>query len=226
MVYHDLMPTLKEATFVKNISQAAKKKSLKITFTKINVLLGALFLFASVTFITGYLYRGEIVVATVNGKPISRLTLWRVLERQGGTQTLDALITQELIAQEGDKKDINVSQQEIDQELQEIEKSIFAQGLSLEQALASQGMTKEELVEQISIQKTLELLVAEDTEVTDTELNAAIKQATESGQEDTPELREQIEAQLEQTKLAQGVQDYVLMLRNKAKVNVLNNRYK
>jgi foldase protein PrsA len=225
IVYHDLMVAEKEEKITQNISQKAKKRSIEITFTKKNLLLSVLFVFIVAVFIIGYFYRSAFIVATVNGKPITRVMLWKILEQQGGTQTLDTLITQELIAQEGKKKDISVSQQEIDQELQEIEKSVSAQGLSLEQALASQGMTKEELVEQVRIQKTLELLVVGGTVVTDVELNEAIEQATESGQEDTPELREQTKAQLEQTKLTQAIQNYLATIRQDAEVNILNTTF-
>jgi hypothetical protein len=103
------MSTQKEDKVVKNSSQTAKKKSLEITFTKKNLLLGVLFLFMVAIFITGYFYRGVFIVATVNGKPITRVMLWKVLEQQGGTQTLDTLITQELITQEGKKKSIRTS---------------------------------------------------------------------------------------------------------------------
>jgi foldase protein PrsA len=219
------MSDQKEEKVIKSTSQKEKKKSLEITFTKKNLLLSVLFVFIVAVFITGYFYRSAFIVATVNGKPITRVMLWKVLEQQGGAQTLDTLITQELIAQEGNKQNISVSQQEIDQELQEIEKSVSVQGLSLEQALASQGMTKEELVEQVRIQKTLELLVVESTVVTDVELNEAIKQATESGQEDTPEFREQIKTELEQTKLTQAIQNYLATIRQDAEVNILNTKF-
>src|SRR5688572_16109970 len=47
-----------------------------------------------------YFLRGVFVAATVNGKPISRLALVKELEKQNGKETLNSLVTKELIFQE------------------------------------------------------------------------------------------------------------------------------
>ncbi|MGB9706823.1 MAG: SurA N-terminal domain-containing protein [Microgenomates group bacterium] len=112
---------------------------------------------------SGYLLKNELVVATVNGQPISRFTLIRELEKNSGKQALESLIGKTLILQEAKRQNVSVGQQEIDQEMKKLEENFKSQGQDLEQLLAFQGMTKASLEEQIRLQKTAEKL-ADSTE--------------------------------------------------------------
>ena len=143
----------------KDKTNKKNKNSLKITFSRKNLILAFIPLLVSMLIVVGYKYKNEVVLATVNGKPITRLKLWKRLEQQGGAQTLDSLITQELILQEGKEQNIVVSQQVIDEEIGNIEKTVSLQGSTLEQALETQGMSKEEFQNQIKIQILLEKLM-------------------------------------------------------------------
>src|SRR4030066_771684 len=53
-----------------------------------------------------YLAKGLFIAAVVNGRPVSRLTLIKNLEKAQGKTTLDNLITEELISQEAKKEQI------------------------------------------------------------------------------------------------------------------------
>ncbi|MCR4330711.1 MAG: SurA N-terminal domain-containing protein, partial [Patescibacteria group bacterium] len=50
--------------------------------------------------------KGVFVAATVNGSPISRLSVVQQLEKEGGKNTLDSLITERLIESEVKKMGI------------------------------------------------------------------------------------------------------------------------
>lgn len=106
----------------------------------------------------GLLLRKELVVATINGQPISRLTLIREMEKSSGKQVLEGLIGKTLILQEAKRQNVLVGKEEIDQEMAKIEENFKSQGQDLNQLLAFQGMTRADLEEQIQIQKTAEKL--------------------------------------------------------------------
>ena len=80
-------------------------------------------------------YQKYLVVATVNGQPISRLTVIKELENQGGKNVLETIITRELILQEAAKKNASANQNEINSELKKIEENVKSQGGTLEAAL-------------------------------------------------------------------------------------------
>ncbi|MFH1566101.1 MAG: SurA N-terminal domain-containing protein [bacterium] len=138
----------------------------KNKFSKIAIYIFAILIIGALL----YKYKGFFVVATVNGKPISRIELIKELEKQGGKQALDSIITKKLILQAAKNKNITISQSEIDAEIAKIEETLTSQNTTLEEALSLQGLTRNELVEQIVLQKSLETLVSEKTVVTDEEV--------------------------------------------------------
>ena len=75
---------------IKNITGFVKK----VNFFQILILLVIIGIV-----IFGYKYRGEFIVATVNGKPVTRLELISELEKQGASKALDSIIVQKLIAE-------------------------------------------------------------------------------------------------------------------------------
>ena len=54
--------------------------------------------------VLAYVGMQQLVVATVNGVPVSRITLLKEMESQIGEQVLDSLITRQLIVQEAKKQ--------------------------------------------------------------------------------------------------------------------------
>ncbi|MDO8443124.1 MAG: SurA N-terminal domain-containing protein [bacterium] len=111
--------------------------------------------------------KGLFIAAMVNGSPISRLSVIQELERNSGKAALESLIVKKLINNEANKNDIKVTDDEVNIEIANAEAQIKSQGGTLEEALASQGMTLEILKKQIAIQKKLEGLLADKIQVTD-----------------------------------------------------------
>ena len=118
-----------------------------------------------------YYFRGVFVAATVNGTPISRLSIVQELEKKAGKNILDTVITKKLIEGEVKKQGIVVLSEDVDSEIKKIETQIVAQGGTLEQALAGQGMTEADLREQITINKELEQILGDKLLVSDEEIN-------------------------------------------------------
>lgn len=167
--------------------------------------------------------RKFLIVATVNGKSIDRLSVLKKLEKQGGKKILDSMITVSLIRQEAKKRKIDVNQKEIDGEMEKIEKSVTSQGSTLEQALQNQGMTKDDLLEEIRTQVMLQKMVGDDMKITDKEIDDFIN-ANKNQQGFNPETpRGQIADQLKQQKIQKKIQSLVTDLKTKAKIVYFTN---
>lgn len=195
-------------------------KSLSLSRKKVTILLLVI-----IVVILLVIFRNQFVVATVNGKPISRFALINELERQSGKTTLDVLITKTLISQEASKRNIIVSNKDIDEETKRIENSLKKQGQDLNTLLSSQGMSRAEFTEQIKIQVLVKKLLADKIKITDKEVNDYYQKNIDSLPKDIEEkkLKEEIKSQLEQQKLSQESNTFVTDLRSKAKINYYLN---
>lgn len=176
----------------------------------------------AIALILGTLFysKGFFIAATVNGSPISRLAVIGELEKQGGKQALESLITERLIEAELQKNNITVSDADIDTEIKKLEEQVASQGGTLEEALAAQGMSMEILRTQIKTQKGLEQLLADKVTVTDEELATATESAKGSapaGMTDE-ELRTAITEQLKQQKFQGEAQKWVAELTTNADI--------
>lgn len=166
------------------------------------------------------LFKSVFVAAMVNGEPISRLSVVTALEKQGGKTMLDSLITKKLILEEAKKKNITVTQSDIDTEIKRITANLQAQGSTLDQALASQGMTKADLNDELEIQVAVNKMVGTDVTVTSQEVDAFVeanKSQMAAGTTDV-QFREEAIAQLKQQKLQTKTQGFIKNLQDKAKV--------
>ncbi len=168
-----------------------------------------------------YNFKGVFVAAIVNGQPITRLSLIQELEKQGGSQTLSSLITKTLILQEANKKGVKVSNQELNDEIKKIESNLSKQGLKLDEQLKLRKMSKNDLLEQVKIQKLLEKLVGKEITVSDKEVNDYIDQNKSSFPEGTKveEIKTEVKNQLKQQKMNQKIQEYIDKLEKDAKIN-------
>ena len=162
--------------------------------------------------------KGVFVAATVNGSPISRLSVIGELEERSGKQALDSLITEKIIEKE--TKNISVSQEEVDSEIKKIEERIASQGGMLDMVLAQQGMTREQLKEQITVQKKIEKLLADKVQISDEEVNTYIRdnKITSLKGQTLEDVRAQAKEQLRQQKFGQLAQQWVGDLRAGAKI--------
>jgi len=169
--------------------------------------------------------KGLLIAATLNGSPISRLSVIKDLEKQGGKQTLEGIITQKLIDTELAKQNITVTKEEVDEQIKQIEAQVTSQGGTLKDALAQQNMTEEKLREQITIQKKLEKLLAEKVAVSDTEIDAYIKENKATPPKDVKieDFNKQISDQLKQQKFQKEAQKWVADLKTNAKINYYVN---
>jgi len=102
-----------------------------------------------------FVFRGQQeLAAKVNGVEITKDKLYDAMYAQVGEYTLEQLITEELIRQEAEKKNVSVTDEEVKQKLESIKEG-FPEG-QFELILAQQGMTEEQLKEQLKPEVLLE----------------------------------------------------------------------
>ena len=176
-------------------------------------------------FVALFFAKGFFVAATVNGSPVSRLSVIKELEKQGGKQALEAIINKKLIETELNKQNVSVTQEELDEEIKKIETQVASQGETLKNVLFMQGMTEEKLREQIAIQKRMEKLLADKIAVTDAEVDVYIKDNKATAPEDIKmeDFRKQLSDQLKQQKFQQEAQKWVSDLTANAKIKYYVN---
>lgn len=152
----------------------ADKKVIKIR-KKTVIILVIIAVIIIVLAVLAYIYKGLFIAAAVDGSPISRLAVIQKLEKASGKSLLDSLIAEKLVENEVKAKGIVVSDDEVNAEIKNVGDQIAAGGSTLDEALAAQGMSMNDLKTQITLQKKLEKLVADKIGVTDEEIAKYIK---------------------------------------------------
>jgi parvulin-like peptidyl-prolyl isomerase len=178
---------------------------------------GAILLLAVLAFIG----KSLVIAATVNGSPISRLSVVRALEKQSGKAALESIIQKKLIETELNKQNVTVAQGEVDAEIRMIEQEVSGQGGTLKAALEAQGVTEEVLREQITIQKKLEKLLSDKVQVSDADVEALKKQndlKPAEGQKEE-DFNKGLKEQLKRQKFQEEAGKWVENLTKSAKVN-------
>lgn len=109
-------------------------------------------------------------VAVVNGEKIKRSELYTIMYMQYGKEFLDDLIVERLILQEGKKRGISVSNEEIDAEIDIIVGEYYMgneENLKLD--LESRGIPMDFIRNNFRVNIMLEKIVTGDLEITETE---------------------------------------------------------
>jgi foldase protein PrsA len=168
-----------------------------------------------------YLFKDEVIVASVNGRPVTRWALIQNLEKQGGSTALENMTLKMLVEQELKKAGVVVSKEEMDAEITKIEEQLTAQGQNLDDLLKAQGLTRNEVRDQLSLSKGLEKLLADKITVSDDEVKAYFEANKVSIGADSKleDVSESIKAQLKQQKLVSEQQKWFAEIKKTAKVN-------
>lgn len=167
-----------------------------------------------------YFLKSLFIVALVNNRPISRFGFDRILEKQGGQQVLNNIITEMLIKQEAKKQNVTASQADLDQKYTEIDNQLKAQGQTLDAALTANGQTRADFDSQMKTQVVLEKMLGKDISVTDEEINTYFtenKDTFDKGATLESE-KENIKSILIQDKLSAKFQPWLQELQDKAKI--------
>lgn len=170
-------------------------------------------------------YRGVFIAASVNGQPVSRLSVVQELEKQQGQGVLDNLINETLIHQKARENNISVTADDVNTRISQIETDLKAQGQDLDQILQLQGMTKDDLNKQIEIQLLVEKILSDKLQFTDKEVtdyvasNSAYYPDTMSDEDKLSDARDQ----LKQQRLSQEFSTWIKSVRDDANITTYVN---
>ncbi len=172
-----------------------------------------------------YLGKSLFVAALVNGQPVSRLAIINDLEKQSGKAALDSVITRMLVFQEAQKKNITASEKDIDAEIARIRAQFQAQGQNLDQLLATQGLTKEKFRDEVKVQILVTKILGNQVKVTDKEFNDFLSKNQDllASEKDQNAAKTSLRQQMEQQKLAQKYQEWIVTVKKNAKVTTFVN---
>lgn len=162
--------------------------------------------------------KGMVVAAVVDGRPIFRWELNRVLVDRYGKQTLEGMISETLIASEARKQRVIVSPGDVSAREEEIVKGLGS-GMSLEEILKIQGLSKGEFDKQITLQLTVQKILGKDLTITDTDIDnfIATNQATLVATEEAS-LRMEAKQAILDAHIGEKLQGWFNELKTKAKI--------
>lgn len=204
---------------IKNVNKLFNKLAKKLSFFKALKLIKPLLAVIAVSFLL-YYFRGAFIVAVVNNRPITRYSLDRELEKQGGKQVLENKISEILILQELNKQKINIPQSDIDQKIKEIENQVSAQGQKLDSLLAVQGQTRKDLEKTIKVQVAVEKILSKDVNIGDKEVADYFEQNKTTYPKDTKleDKREEIKTTLFRQVISEKFQPWMEELKKNSKI--------
>lgn len=162
--------------------------------------------------------KGYIVAAIVNGSPVFRWDVTRMLTARYGQQTLESIISEKLIADTAKKEGVIISQNDIDAKTNEVVKSL-GPNVKLEDLLKYQGMNKADFEHQIALQLTVERILGKGVTVSDTELDEFIKVNKDSMlATDEAALKGEAREALLSQKINEKIQPWFAKLKESAKI--------
>lgn len=200
-------------------TKTLKKLSKKLPLTKVTKIIKPLLAVFVVVFLL-YYFRSAFVAAIVNNRPITRYSLDRELEKQGGKQVLENKISEILILQELNKQKISIPQADIDQKVKEIEDQVSSQGQSLDSLLAMQGQTRKDLGNQLMLQIAVEKILGKDVTITDKEITDYFEQNKATYPKDTKleDKKEEIKTTLFRQTISDKFQPWMEELKKNSRI--------
>lgn len=158
----------------------------------------------------GYVGYKYAFVAWVGSVPITRWDYYNKLDQEFGEKFKEQLITETLIMNEAKKRNVDVTDDEINAEVKKFEDE---QGSpeKLDEFLSFQGITRDELRKQIRYQTLIKKMFGENVEVSDEELNKYIEENKEQLGEVTDPVRESVKEQIKFDKTRQAFLDWFNM---------------
>jgi hypothetical protein len=176
---------------------------------------------AVIIFLVGFFLvkQGYIVAAMVNGSPIFRWELNSQLSHRFGEQTLESMITEELIMGAAQKEGIVVTADDVNAKITSITQTL-GPNVNLEELLRYQGMTRADFEGQVRLQLTVEKMLSRDVTVTDDEVSSFITENRDT-MIATDEAALAVEARdaVMSQKTSEKMQPWLMELRENAKIS-------
>jgi foldase protein PrsA len=118
-------------------------------------------------------------VATVNGKAITKDALYDQMAKQSGAQVLDQLITDQLIAEQAQKSGVQVSEKDIEAELDKVKKQVGSDA-AFQQMLDQNHMTLADARDQLKNNLIVKKIFEGKIKISDQDIQNYFNQNKES----------------------------------------------
>ena len=167
-----------------------------------------------------FLNKDWFIAAQVNGSYVTNLELQKRLNEEYRQQALEQIINEKIILSEATAKGIEVSQDEVNQEIAELE-TRFEGAENLNKLLEQQGTNRQGLERQIKAQIALEKMYESEATVSQEEIDEYITQnkATLVATDEAAQ-RTEAEAAIKERKLYTIFSEKFQELKDKAKVTI------
>lgn len=193
----------------------------------------ALLLFLLLASLGLFLFGNQLVLAwqertaaaVVNGETIGKGELQRRLIQSYGDDTVQRLVDEILVLQEGRKQNIVATRQEIDEKIRGIEKQIAPE--TLDDALASRKLTRGDLDQQLRVQIITEKILGKDITLTDQDIENYFNENKESLAQDAnkkaedlklEDIRQDVTEQLRARQISAKYRPWIEELRSKSTI--------
>lgn len=141
-----------------------------------------LLLIAAVVLVLGLLIwknKSLFIVATVDNQPIWRPVFEQRMLSQVGTSTLNSIVDEQILLNEAARKNITISPQELTAKIEDIKKTLPS-GTTLEAALAERNLSLSDLERNLTLQLTVEKIIASLPKPSATDVTSFIEKNKES----------------------------------------------
>lgn len=153
----------------------------------------------------GYYSWRYLVIGTVDGQPLSRLSYYKQLDETYGKNFKEQMFTETLFKSEAKKQNLKVEPSEVDAEIQKYQDQMGGAAL-FEQSLIEQGYTIDDVRKNVELQLLVGKIFADQTEVTDEEVSKFIADNQEQFTETNATVSAQVKEMLVGQKLNQAAQ--------------------
>ncbi|PWU24155.1 hypothetical protein C5B42_00455 [Candidatus Cerribacteria bacterium 'Amazon FNV 2010 28 9'] len=194
-------------------TSSSSARSRKIVFTIIAVLI--------VLGLAAYKFQYVFIPAKVNGKPIFIWQYAAYLHNTFGKDAIQTLTTQAIINQEIAKSGVTVSGDEIQKEVDTLDKQASASG-GINAMLTAQGMTMSQLRDQIRIQLAVKKILKDQIVVTDAQVDDTYNKNKDLFKNmSLTEAKAQVRSQLEDQSFQKAASDWLTSVKTQSKVEIL-----
>lgn len=158
------------------------------------------------------------IAATVNNQPITTWEFNQALQKRFGARLIDQLIDEKLIQSEAVKQGVTATKAEIDEKIQAIETQVGGKD-GLDQLIASQGLSLEDLNTQIRLKLLVDKMLTKSVVVTEQEVNDFMTKESQSlPATDSAAQKKYAKDSIKQQKQTEAFQSWYKNLRDKAKI--------
>jgi foldase protein PrsA len=167
-----------------------------------------------------YKYQYLVAPASVNGRPVFIWQYLSYMHKTYGQEALQTLTTQALIEQEIGKSNVVVGREEIQKEVDSLDKQASASG-GITAMLAAQQMTMDQLKDQIRIQLAVKKILKDKILVSDAEVEDAYKKNRDFFKNvPEAEAKERVRSQIENQKFQKEASTWLADIKQKSNVKI------